>query len=215
MNDFGIWSEISAPKPANTLFANVSYKAFKEFHWTAKDDFVSEAVDEIFLEWPFRPGTAWVGAIGTVSGGMAPWNAIGVAAVAFSSIEKDLDSIRAGNGYFTATLALAKKYGGGIHNLYANVHGGGYNVSDVGLKDAPRRGIPVVNFSPIADSLSWIEWHYGHSGDKIRANYPSAGHWWTLEEVVNEIVGAVDSMDLGILRGVAGCAVNPMEWKSE
>lgn len=212
MNAYGIWNEIAATKP-ETILKNVTLEEFRDFHWTSKDDFVGEAIEEVFTEWTHRPGVAWVGAIGCVTDAMAPWNAIGVIAVTFTGTT--VEDVKSGNGHFEATLALSKEYKGYIRNLYTEVHGGGYNVNDVNLKDAPRRGIPFVNFSPIADSLSWIEWHYGHTGDRIRADYPSAGHWWTLEEVVKEAVDAVERITTGVMKGVAGFAVNPENWKAE
>lgn len=212
MNGFNIWNEVSATKP-ETICNVVTYEQFKDFHWTSKDEFVGEAIEEVFTEWTKRPGVAWVGAIGSVADAMAPWNAIGVAAITFTGT--GIEDVKFGNGHFEATLALSMELKPYIRNLYAQVHGGGYNVSDVNLKDAPRRGIPFINFSPIADNLSWIEWHYGHTGDRLRADYPSAGHWWTLEEVVQEVVEAVEQVRTGVMKGIAGFAVNPENWKAE
>lgn len=212
MSAYGIWNEIAEAKP-ETIFRNVTLEEFRDFHWTSKDSFAGEAVEEVFTEWTSRPGVAWVGAIGSVADAMAPWNAIGVVAVTFSG--RTVEDVESGNGHFAVTFALSNEHKESIANLYGEVHGGGHNVSNVGLKDAPRIGIPFVNFSPIADNLSWIEWHYARKGDKLTASGASAGHWWTLEEVVREVVNAVDRIPNGVVKGVAGFAVDPENWKAE
>ena len=101
MSAYGIWNEIAAAKP-ETIFRNVTLEEFRDFHWTAKDEFVGEAIEEVFTEWTHKPGVAWVGAIGCVSDAMAPWNAIGVIAVTFTGTT--VEDVKSGNGHFEGGL---------------------------------------------------------------------------------------------------------------
>ena len=195
---------------SNTFFRTATAEQIADWHWTTNDEFIKRAVNEVLTEWTAKPRTVWVGAIGMMSECMAPWKAIGTVAIAFSS--DNPEDVRNGRGYYTVSLALADWLAMDLAMLWSNVHGCGWNCSDLHLKDAPAHGVAFNSFSEVHDNLAWLEWHYGHKGDARSKG--EEGHWWTLKEVLVDVLNALDSLELlgDAPRGFAGFEVDPDNW---